>query len=101
MSLPSKLPLGLINHRLVVNHVCVVAEGIFREQLLILKLICKATNRRSISSSIWRTLWYTMVSQLLSTSILVLLQDVLQSVVLQKLCKGAVLVEKLLVGAHL
>lgn len=39
-SLPYKFPLCFIDHRLIVNHVCVVAQGVIREQFLIFKLIC-------------------------------------------------------------
>lgn len=39
-SVPYKLPLCFIDHRLIVNHVCVVAKGIIREQIFIFKLIC-------------------------------------------------------------
>lgn len=47
---PYKLPLCFIDHRFAVHHVCVVAEGILREQFLILKLLCKARNRsRSVA----------------------------------------------------
>lgn len=37
---PYKLPLCFVDHRLIVNHVCVVAKGIIREQILIFELIC-------------------------------------------------------------
>ena len=43
ISLPYKIPLGFIDHRLIVHHVCVVAKGVVREQFLILNyLLCEA-----------------------------------------------------------